>query len=86
MPPSPASVCSSAQEDFWRLIDHPSPLSTPDLTPRDEYTVPQVFREISSNLNGKKPYNFFYSHVMHAGAVVMLEYKCIVKYIIRWIT
>ncbi|XP_048335164.1 uncharacterized protein LOC107424299 [Ziziphus jujuba] len=51
VPPSPASVCSSAQEDFWRPVDYLSPLSTPDLTPRDDYIVPQVFREISSNLN-----------------------------------
>lgn len=53
VPPSPASVCSSAQEDFWRPVDHPSPLSTPttDVTPCDDYALPQVFREISSNLN-----------------------------------
>ncbi|EXB95124.1 hypothetical protein L484_007071 [Morus notabilis] len=53
VPPSPASVCSSAQEEFWRPVDHLSPLSTPtpDVTPCDEYVLPQVFREISSNLN-----------------------------------
>ncbi|PON82739.1 RB1-inducible coiled-coil protein [Trema orientale] len=51
VPPSPASVCSSAQEEFWRPVDHFSPLSTPDVTPSNEYALPQVFREISSNLS-----------------------------------
>lgn len=50
VPPSPASVCSSAQEEFWKLSDHHSPISTSDVTPRDENCVSQVFREISSNL------------------------------------
>lgn len=61
MPPSPASVCSSAQEDFWRPVDHPSPLSTPttDVTPCDDYALSQVFREISSNLNGSEIFLFF---------------------------
>ncbi|KAF4377643.1 hypothetical protein CsatB_004914 [Cannabis sativa] len=52
VPPSPASVCSSsAQEELWRPVDHLSPLSTPDVTPSNEYAMPQVFREISSNLS-----------------------------------
>uniref|UniRef100_A0A6N2LMD7 Uncharacterized protein n=1 Tax=Salix viminalis TaxID=40686 RepID=A0A6N2LMD7_SALVM len=32
VPPSPASVCSSAQEEFWRATDYLSPASTPDMT------------------------------------------------------
>ncbi|XP_031738433.1 uncharacterized protein LOC101212814 isoform X2 [Cucumis sativus] len=50
VPPSPASVCSSVQEEFWKLSDHHSPISTSDVTPREENSVSQVFREISSNL------------------------------------
>ncbi|TYK11374.1 RB1-inducible coiled-coil protein 1, putative isoform 1 [Cucumis melo var. makuwa] len=50
VPPSPASVCSSVQEEFWKLSDHQSPISTSDVTPREEKCVSQVFREISSNL------------------------------------
>lgn len=57
MPPSPASVCSSAQEDFWRPADHISPVSTPDLTPAEDSIVPQAFREISSSLNGMETYD-----------------------------
>ncbi|XP_065855888.1 uncharacterized protein [Euphorbia lathyris] len=49
VPPSPASICSSVQEDFWRPL---SPVSTYHVTPADSDTaMPQVFREISSNLN-----------------------------------
>ncbi|XP_062102776.1 uncharacterized protein LOC133812941 isoform X2 [Humulus lupulus] len=51
VPPSPASVCSSPQEELWRPVDQLSPLSTPDVTPSNEYALPQVFREISSNLS-----------------------------------
>ncbi|KAL5538590.1 hypothetical protein UlMin_045512 [Ulmus minor] len=51
VPPSPASVCSSAQEDFWRPLDHYTPLSTQDVTPSEEYVLPQAFREINSNLS-----------------------------------
>ncbi|CAK7355562.1 unnamed protein product [Dovyalis caffra] len=51
VPPSPASVCSSAQEEFWRATDYLSPLSTPDITMGEDDAVPQVFKEISSNLN-----------------------------------
>ncbi|XP_022145279.1 uncharacterized protein LOC111014768 isoform X2 [Momordica charantia] len=50
VPPSPASVCSSVQEEFWKFSDHHSPISTSDVTPRDENCVSQVFRDISSNL------------------------------------
>ncbi|WCJ32826.1 hypothetical protein M5689_014226 [Euphorbia peplus] len=52
VPPSPASICSSAQEEFWRPVGYSSPVSTYDVTPADsESAMPQVFREISSNLN-----------------------------------
>ncbi|GFY87721.1 hypothetical protein Acr_05g0013600 [Actinidia rufa] len=51
VPPSPASVCSSVYEESWRAADHLSSTSTPDLSPLEDTTVPQVFREISSNLN-----------------------------------
>ncbi|KAJ0041500.1 hypothetical protein Pint_28716 [Pistacia integerrima] len=51
VPPSPASVCSSSQEEFWRPVDYLSPISTPDVTPGEDNSMPQVFREISSNLN-----------------------------------
>lgn len=53
MPPSPASVCSSVNEEFWRPGDYFSPASTPDVHPLDESDMPRVFREISSNLSGK---------------------------------
>ncbi|KAK9010950.1 hypothetical protein V6N11_043813 [Hibiscus sabdariffa] len=51
VPPSPASVCSSTNEEFWRQVDYHSPISTPDVTFGEENEVPQVFKEISSNLN-----------------------------------
>ncbi|XP_043713615.1 uncharacterized protein LOC122662119 [Telopea speciosissima] len=51
VPPSPASVCSSAHEELCRPADHPSPVSTLDVPLIDDCPVPQVFREISSNLN-----------------------------------
>lgn len=51
VPPSPASVCSSVHEDFWRRTEYLSPISTPDLSSRDDTAVPQVFRDISSGLN-----------------------------------
>ncbi|XP_022740865.1 uncharacterized protein LOC111292648 [Durio zibethinus] len=51
VPPSPASVCSSTHEEFWRQVDYLSPISTPDVTLVEDNAVPQVFKEISSNLN-----------------------------------
>ncbi|KAI9165759.1 hypothetical protein LWI28_019916 [Acer negundo] len=51
VPPSPASVCSSTHEEFWRLTDYLSPISTPDVTLGEENGMPQVFRDISSNLS-----------------------------------
>ncbi|KAI8018317.1 hypothetical protein LOK49_LG04G01355 [Camellia lanceoleosa] len=51
VPPSPASVCSSVYEELWRTADHFSSTSTSDLSPLEDVLLPQVFREISSNLN-----------------------------------
>ncbi|CAL5373546.1 unnamed protein product [Camellia sinensis] len=51
VPPSPASVCSSVYEELWRAADHFSSTSTSDLSPLEDVMLPQVFREISSNLN-----------------------------------
>ncbi|KAM7260812.1 hypothetical protein ACFE04_026287 [Oxalis oulophora] len=50
VPPSPASVCSSAQEDFWRPADNLSPASTPEVNFEEDNAMPHFFREISSNL------------------------------------
>lgn len=54
VPPSPASVCSSAHDEFARPGDHPSPVSTLDVPLIEDHHVPQVFKEISSNLYGMK--------------------------------
>ncbi|KAF8405552.1 hypothetical protein HHK36_010459 [Tetracentron sinense] len=51
VPPSPASVCSSAHEEFCRPADHSSPISTLDAPLIEDHTTPHVFREISSNLH-----------------------------------
>ncbi|KAJ0254340.1 RB1-inducible coiled-coil protein [Hirschfeldia incana] len=51
VPPSPASVCSSTPEEFWKNVDYLSQVSTPDVTVSDENGMPQVFRDISSNLS-----------------------------------
>ncbi|KAB2618248.1 hypothetical protein D8674_014117 [Pyrus ussuriensis x Pyrus communis] len=51
VPPSPASVCSTAREEFWRPTDYLSPISTPSATPREDGIVPQAFRDISDNLS-----------------------------------
>ena len=59
MPPSPASICSSTPEEFWRNVDYLSQVSTPDVTVSDENGMPQVFRDISSNLSGKTTLFFF---------------------------
>ena len=52
LPPSPASICSTPREDFWRPIDHPSPVSVSDVTSVEDHSVGNVFKEISSNLTG----------------------------------
>ncbi|KAK2966839.1 hypothetical protein RJ640_027798 [Escallonia rubra] len=51
VPPSPASVCSSVHEEFWRPAEHLSPTSTSDIPPSEDNSLPDVFREISSNLS-----------------------------------
>ncbi|KAE8715894.1 hypothetical protein F3Y22_tig00110159pilonHSYRG00118 [Hibiscus syriacus] len=51
VPPSPASVCSSTNEEFWGQVDYLTPISTPDVNFGEENVVPLVFKEISSNLN-----------------------------------
>uniref|UniRef100_A0A7N0UUH7 DUF4378 domain-containing protein n=2 Tax=Kalanchoe fedtschenkoi TaxID=63787 RepID=A0A7N0UUH7_KALFE len=51
VPPSPASVCSSINEEFWRPSRYSSPVSTPDVRSLDGDSIPHVFREISSNLS-----------------------------------
>lgn len=54
VPPSPASVCSSAHDEFTRPGDHPSPVFTLDVPLIEDHHMPQVFKEISSNLHGMK--------------------------------
>ncbi|XP_021751935.1 uncharacterized protein LOC110717520 isoform X2 [Chenopodium quinoa] len=50
LPPSPASICSSYQEEFWKPIDHTSPASISDVTSVEDHGVGNVFKDISSNL------------------------------------
>ncbi|XP_021846359.1 uncharacterized protein [Spinacia oleracea] len=50
LPPSPASVCSSYHEEFWKPVDNPSPASMSDMTSVEDQSVGNVFKEISSNL------------------------------------
>ncbi|CAI0421752.1 unnamed protein product [Linum tenue] len=52
VPPSPASICSSGQDDFWsRPADCLSQISTPDVTQEeDDYVMPEAFKDICSNL------------------------------------
>ncbi|CAL0311691.1 unnamed protein product [Lupinus luteus] len=51
VPPSPASVCSSVHDELWREVEYLSPISTPDVSSRDNNGVSHVFRDISSGLN-----------------------------------
>ncbi|KAJ9564665.1 LOW QUALITY PROTEIN: hypothetical protein OSB04_000631 [Centaurea solstitialis] len=51
VPPSPASVCSSIHEDFYRAAYCVSPSTTPGAVTSDDNDLPQAFRDISSNLN-----------------------------------
>ncbi|XP_009794029.1 uncharacterized protein [Nicotiana sylvestris] len=51
VPPSPASVCSTTNEEFWRQTDCCSLSSTSDIHPPDDSEMCHVFKEISSNLN-----------------------------------
>lgn len=50
VPPSPASVCSSIHEDFYRAAYCASP-TTPGATTSEDNDLPQAFRDISSNLS-----------------------------------
>lgn len=51
VPPSPASVCSSVNEEYWRQTDYFTPSSASDVPALDDSEMPRVFRDISSNLN-----------------------------------
>ncbi|GER45734.1 hypothetical protein STAS_22710 [Striga asiatica] len=53
VPPSPASVCSSVQEEFWRQADYPSPISSSAAGHHqlEDSEMSNVFSEINSNLN-----------------------------------
>ncbi|KAM3285616.1 hypothetical protein P3S67_024415 [Capsicum chacoense] len=51
VPPSPASVCSSVNEEYWRQTDYFTPSSTSEIPALDDSEMPRVFRDISSNLN-----------------------------------
>ncbi|KAL8266016.1 hypothetical protein R6Q59_003360 [Mikania micrantha] len=50
VPPSPASICSSIHEDFYRAAYCTSP-TTPGAPTSDDSDLPQAFRDISSNLH-----------------------------------
>ncbi|KAI3712780.1 hypothetical protein L1987_71345 [Smallanthus sonchifolius] len=50
VPPSPASICSSIHEDFYRAAYCASP-TTPGAPTSDDCDLPQAFRDISSNLH-----------------------------------
>ncbi|CAN4083585.1 unnamed protein product [Withania somnifera] len=51
VPPSPASVCSSVNEEYWRQTGYFTPSSTSDVPALDDSEMPRIFRDISSNLN-----------------------------------
>lgn len=52
VPPSPASVCSSIHEEFFRYCASPTTtITTPGAPTLDDNDLPQAFRDISSNLN-----------------------------------
>lgn len=50
VPPSPASVCSSVHDEFWRSADYLSPISSSGGQLEDS-DMSHVFREINSNLS-----------------------------------
>lgn len=52
MPPSPASVCSSVDDEFWRPAVCSSPASS-CVDQLEDCEMPDVFSQINSNLNGK---------------------------------
>ncbi|XP_073155369.1 uncharacterized protein [Henckelia pumila] len=51
VPPSPASVCSSIHEECWRPTDYLSTTPSSGVHQLEESEMPQVFKEINSNLN-----------------------------------
>ncbi|KAL0396117.1 UNVERIFIED_CONTAM: hypothetical protein Scaly_0060100 [Sesamum calycinum] len=51
VPPSPASVCSSVHEEYWRAADYLSPISSSGAHQPEDSEMSHVFREINSNLN-----------------------------------
>lgn len=51
VPPSPASVCSSIHEECWRPTDYLSTTQSSGVHQLEESEMPQVFKEINSNLN-----------------------------------
>ncbi|EPS68347.1 hypothetical protein M569_06423 [Genlisea aurea] len=51
VPPSPASVCSSVHEDFWRPADNSSPITSSSGYNLEDADMLHIFREINSNLN-----------------------------------
>ncbi|XVE82394.1 hypothetical protein DITRI_Ditri16bG0001000 [Diplodiscus trichospermus] len=64
VPSSPASVCSGTHE-FWRQVDYISPVSTLDVTFGEDNSLPQVFKEISSNLDGLELFLTYIKHVIY---------------------
>ncbi|XP_073123244.1 uncharacterized protein [Henckelia pumila] len=51
VPPSPASVCSSSHDEFWRPMDNSSPSSFSGVHQLEDGDMSCVFRELNSNLN-----------------------------------
>ncbi|KAM0057441.1 hypothetical protein Hdeb2414_s0005g00158211 [Helianthus debilis subsp. tardiflorus] len=51
VPPSPASICSSIQDDFYRSAYCASPTTTPGAPTSDDSDLPQAFRDINTNLH-----------------------------------
>ncbi|KAH6837584.1 hypothetical protein C2S53_009891 [Perilla frutescens var. hirtella] len=51
VPPSPASVCSSVRDEFWRSTDYLSPISSSGGHQLEDSDMSNVFRDINSNLS-----------------------------------
>ncbi|XP_016570361.2 uncharacterized protein LOC107868243 isoform X1 [Capsicum annuum] len=84
VPPSPASVCSTTKEEFWRQTDYfsPSSSSISDVNPLDDSEIPHVFKEISSNLNElRRQLNQLETH--DSEETIMIEDHPIVEEIIE---
>ncbi|GAB2282892.1 hypothetical protein Dimus_017427 [Dionaea muscipula] len=76
VPPSPASVhSSSAHEEFWKVADHPSPLSISEVTSVGDQSVGHVFRDISSNLAELRKQLNQLDHDGSEGTTVTEEYS-----------